>query len=117
MDVVENGEQVTERRGRVIVELVERYQVESEPDKWLQAFTINALRALGKSNVGPAEKGPARREIHAISREVVSKAKSLTLSRVLRDNVGAVKKSMTPSATVKADPATLASDASLQEGA
>ena len=92
MDAVDEGE--AERRGRVIVKLMERYRVESDPDKWLQAFTLKALRALARSNIALAEKGAARREIHAINREVASKAKESALSIQLNEDLRAVKSSM-----------------------
>lgn len=70
-----------DRRVRLIGQLVERYQVTPEPDKWLQDMTLQALRALDKSGLSPADKSPARREIHAIHREVASKARAAKLGR------------------------------------
>jgi hypothetical protein len=70
-----------DRRGRIIGRLVEHYQAAPEPDKWLQAMTLQALRALDRADLAPAEKSPARKEIHAIHREVASKARALKLSR------------------------------------
>jgi hypothetical protein len=70
-----------DRRGRIIGRLVEHYQSAPEPDKWLQAMTLQALRALDRTDLAPAEKSPARKEIHAIHREVASKARALKLSR------------------------------------
>ncbi len=70
-----------DRRGRIIGRLVDHYQAAPEPDKWLQAMTLQALRALDRADLAPAEKSPARKEIHAIHREVASKAKALKLSR------------------------------------
>lgn len=70
-----------DRRQRLIGRLVERYQSTPEPDKWLQDMTLQALRALDKSGLSPADKSPARREIHAIHREVASKARAARLAR------------------------------------
>ena len=70
-----------DRRVRLIGRLVERYQATPEPDKWLQDMTLQALRALDKSGLSPADKSPARREIHAIHREVASKARAAKLGR------------------------------------
>jgi hypothetical protein len=70
-----------DRRGRIIGRLVEHYQAVPEPDKWLQAMTLQALRALDRADLAPAEKSPARKEIHEIHREVASKARALKLSR------------------------------------
>jgi len=70
-----------DRRHRIIGRLVEQYQAVPEPDKWLQAMTLQALRALDRADLAPAEKSPARKEIHAIHREVASKARALQLSR------------------------------------
>jgi len=70
-----------DRRGRIIGRLVEHYQAAPEPDKWLQAMTLQALRALDRANLAPADKSPARKEIHEIHREVASKARALKLSR------------------------------------
>ena len=71
----------TDRRRQIIGRLVEQYQATPEPDKWLQAMTLKALRALDRADLAPAEKSPARKEIHAIHREVASKARALQLSR------------------------------------
>jgi hypothetical protein len=71
----------TDRRRRIIGRLVEHYQAVPEPDKWLQAMTLQALRALDRAELAPAEKSPARKEIHAIHREVASSARALQLSR------------------------------------
>ena len=85
----------TDRRGKIIGRLVEHYQAVPEPDKWLQAMTLQArsdhrqpqaaslqaLRALDRADLSPADKSPARKEIHAIHREVASKARALKLSR------------------------------------
>lgn len=71
----------TDRRGRIIGRLVEQYQAAPEPDKWLQTMTLQALRALDRADLSPADKSPARKEIHAIHREVASKARALKLSR------------------------------------
>jgi hypothetical protein len=76
-----NDDPAKDRRGRIIGRLVEQYQVAPEPDKWLQAMTLQALRALDRADLAPAEKSPARKEIHAIHREVASKARALKLSR------------------------------------
>lgn len=65
-----------DRRGALIGRLVEQYQTSPEPDRWLQAMTLKALRALDRSGLEPAEKSPARREIHAIHREVAIKARA-----------------------------------------
>ena len=65
-----------ERRSVLIGRLVEHYQTVPEPDKWLQDMTLQALRALDRSGLGPAEKSPARREIHAIHREVATRARA-----------------------------------------
>ena len=73
----------TARRGQVVGRLVEHYQRVADPDKWLQSMTLQALRALDRAELTPIEKSPARREIHAIHREVVVKAKALKLSRSL----------------------------------
>ena len=70
-----------DRRGRIIGRLVEHYQAAPEPEKWLQAMTLQALRALDRTDLAPADKSPARKEIHAIHREVASKARALKLSR------------------------------------
>lgn len=70
-----------DRRGQIIGRLVEQYQAAPEPDKWLQAMTLQALRALDRADLSPADKSPARKEIHAIHREVASKARALKLSR------------------------------------
>lgn len=70
-----------DRRRQIIGRLVEHYQAVPEPDKWLQAMTLQALRALDRAGLAPAEKSPARKEIHAIHREVASKARALRLSR------------------------------------
>ena len=70
-----------DRRGKIIGRLVEHYQAVPEPDKWLQAMTLQALRALDRADLPPADKSPARKEIHAIHREVASKARALKLSR------------------------------------
>ena len=70
-----------DRRVKLIGRLVERYQSTAEPDKWLQDMTLQALRALDKSGLSPADKSPARREIHAIHREVASKARADRLAR------------------------------------
>ncbi len=67
----------SDRRGKIIGRLVEQYQAVPEPDKWLQAMTLQALRALDRADLSPADKSPARKEIHAIHREVASKARAL----------------------------------------
>ncbi len=67
---------VPDRRGQIIARLVEQYRSAPEPDKWLRDFTVQALRALTRSELGAAERVPARREIHAISREVAGKARA-----------------------------------------
>lgn len=71
----------TDRRGRIIGRLVEQYQAVPEPDKWLQTMTLQALRALDRADLAPADRSPARKEIHAIHREVASRARALRLSR------------------------------------
>ena len=65
-----------ERRSMLIGRLVAHYQTVPEPDKWLRDMTLQALRALDRSELGPAEKSPARREIHAIHREVATRARA-----------------------------------------
>ncbi len=76
------GDEPSGDRRRVLIgRLIEQYQTESDPDKWLQGMTLQALRALDRSNLAPADKSPARREIHAIHREVASKARAVRLSR------------------------------------
>lgn len=77
-----------DRRVRLIGRLVERYQVTAEPDKWLQGMTLQALRALDKADLSPAEKSPARREIHAIHREVASRARAAKLARHTSEKLG-----------------------------
>lgn len=74
-----------ERRRQIIGRLVEHYQAVPEPDKWLQAMTLQALRALDRAGLAPAERSPARKEIHAIHREVASQARALKLSRRATD--------------------------------
>lgn len=75
------GDEPSVDRRRVLVgRLVEHYQTIPEPEKWLQAMTLQALRALDRSGLEPAEKSPARREIHAIHREVASKARAARLN-------------------------------------
>lgn len=76
-------DQSGDRRGQIIGRLVQQYQSAPDPEKWLQAMTLQALRALDRANLTPGEKSPARREIHAIHREVAVKAKALRLSRSL----------------------------------
>lgn len=73
----------SDRRGEIIGRLVQQYQAAPDPEKWLQTMTLQALRALDRANLTPGEKSPARREIHAIHREVAVKAKALRLSRSL----------------------------------
>jgi len=70
----------TDRRHMLIGRLVAQYETSPEPDKWLQDMTLQALRALDRSGLEPAEKSPARREIHAIHREVATKARAAKLS-------------------------------------
>jgi len=72
-----------DRRGQIIGRLVQQYQAAPDPEKWLQSMTLQALRALDRADLTPGEKSPARREIHAIHREVAVKAKALKLSRSL----------------------------------
>ena len=76
------GDEVSADRRRLLIgRLIEQYQTETDPDKWLQGMTLQALRALDRSDLDPADKSPARREIHAIHREVASKARAARLSR------------------------------------
>ncbi len=76
------GDEPTADRRRVLIgRLVEHYQTIPEPDKWLQAMTLQALRALDRADIAPADKNPARREIHAIHREVASRARAARLAR------------------------------------
>jgi hypothetical protein len=77
-----------DRRRTLIGRLVERYQSLPEPDKWLQDMTLQALRALDRSDLSPADKSPARREIHAIHREVASSARAAKLARRTSDLTG-----------------------------
>ena len=72
-----------DRRTEIVGRLVRHYQAAPEPEKWLQSMTLQALRALDRADLSPSEKSPARREIHAIHREVAVKAKALRLSRSL----------------------------------
>jgi hypothetical protein len=75
------GDEPSAERRRVLVgRLVEHYQTSPDPDKWLQEMTLQALRALDRSGLEPAEKSPARREIHAIHREVATKARAAKLA-------------------------------------
>ncbi|MCB1502215.1 MAG: hypothetical protein KDK07_20930 [Bauldia sp.] len=71
----------TDRRRQLINRLVQQYQSAAEPDRWLEAMTLKALRALDRANLSPAEKSPARREIHSIHREVASMARAMQLTR------------------------------------
>jgi hypothetical protein len=73
-------EPTTDRRGVLIGRLVEHYQAIPDPEKWLQAMTLQALRVLDRADLSPADKSPARREIHAIHREVASRARAARLS-------------------------------------
>jgi len=82
-----------DRRSHIVDRLVQQYQSAANPDHWLQAMTLQALRALDRADLTPIEKSPARREIHAIHREVAVRAKALKLSRSLvvittRDSAG-----------------------------
>ncbi len=79
-----DAEPPSDRRRRVIDRLVGQYQSMAEPDRWLQEVTLTALRALDRANLAPADKSPARKEIHAIQREVVSKARAMQLTRLAR---------------------------------
>jgi hypothetical protein len=71
----------SDRRRQLIGRLVQQYQSASEPDRWLETITLKSLRALDRANLSPAEKSPARREIHAIHREVASMARAMRLMR------------------------------------
>jgi hypothetical protein len=71
------------RRSKIVGRLVQQYQSAANPDKWLQAMTLEALRALDRSGLTPGVKGPAQREIHEIHREAALKAKALKHSRSL----------------------------------
>jgi hypothetical protein len=89
MDGIDTSGTARDRRGRaVIVRLVERYQAAREPHKWLQALTLNAIRALDKANASPADKSAARHDIHAIRREVVSQVNALALLRQSAEDPG-----------------------------
>lgn len=71
----------SDRRRQLISRLVQQYQSAAEPDRWLETMTLKSLRALDRANLSPAEKSPARREIHAIRREVASMARAMQLMR------------------------------------
>jgi hypothetical protein len=71
----------TDRRRQLINRLVQQYQAAAEPDRWLETMTLKALRALDRANLSPADKSLARREIHAIHREVASMARAMQLTR------------------------------------
>jgi hypothetical protein len=91
MDASNTRESARDRRGRaVIVRLVERYQAAREPHRWLQALTLNAIRALDKVNASAADKSAARHDIHAMRREVVTQANVLTLVREAAETSAAV---------------------------
>jgi hypothetical protein len=82
-------EPTTDRRGMLIGRLIEHYQAIPEPDKWLQAMTLQALRVLDRTDLSPADKSPARREIHAIHREVASRARAARLAGRTTERVAA----------------------------
>jgi len=77
-----------DRRVKLIGKLVERYQSIPDPDKWLQDMTLQALRALDKSDLSPADRSPARREIHAIHREVATRARAARLAPRIAELTG-----------------------------
>ena len=59
-----------ERRARVIAELLEKATASPDPVGWVRDFTLKALRAPNSGALPTSDRADARREIHAIGREV-----------------------------------------------
>jgi hypothetical protein len=59
-----------ERRARAIEQLVEKAAASPDPIGWVRDFTLKALQAPSFGSLPTADRADARREIHAIGREV-----------------------------------------------
>ena len=66
----EQPDETDERRARVIAQLVEKAASSPDPVGWVRDFTLRALRAPSLGSLPTADRADARREIHAIGREV-----------------------------------------------
>ena len=66
----EQPDDTDERRARAIEHLVEKADASPDPIGWVRDFTLRALRASSLDSLPTADRANARREIHAIVREV-----------------------------------------------
>ena len=66
----EQPDDTDERRARAIEQLVEEAAASPDPIGWVREFTLKALRAPNLVSLPTADRADARREIHAIGREV-----------------------------------------------
>ena len=71
------------RRARAIEQLAEKAAASPDPIGWVRDFTLRALRAPSLGSLPTADRADARREIHAIGREV-SGALSRTLTKTAK---------------------------------
>ena len=66
-----------ERRAQAIERLLERAAASIDPIGWVRDFTLRALREPSLDALPAADRAEARRQIHAISREVNRRLRSL----------------------------------------
>ena len=66
----EQPDDTDERRARAIEKLVEKAVASPDPIGWVKEFTLRALRAPSLVSLPTDDRADARREIHAIGREV-----------------------------------------------